>query len=50
MGHTAGNQEAQRRLAVAPAAGLGLVVGSVTDVADVPGYDVEAGLVDRDGD
>ncbi len=48
MGHIAGYQEAQRRLAVAPAAGLGRVVGTVTEVADALGHHVEAGLVDRD--
>lgn len=37
-------------LAVAPAAGLGRVVGAVSDVADALGYDVEAGLVARDDD
>ena len=36
-------------LAIAPAAGLGRVVGAVTDVADALGYDVEAGLLDRHG-
>jgi alkylhydroperoxidase/carboxymuconolactone decarboxylase family protein YurZ len=35
-------------LAVAPAAGLGRVVGAVTDVADALGYDVETALVDPD--
>jgi 4-carboxymuconolactone decarboxylase len=35
-------------LVIAPAAGLGRVVGAVTDVADALGYDVEAGLVDPD--
>lgn len=35
-------------LAIAPAAGLGRVVGAVTDVADALGYDVETALVDRD--
>jgi alkylhydroperoxidase/carboxymuconolactone decarboxylase family protein YurZ len=35
-------------LAIAPAAGLGRVVGAVTDVAGALGYDVEAALVDRD--
>ena len=35
-------------LVIAPAAGLGRVVGAVTDVADALGYDVEAELVDRD--
>lgn len=35
-------------LAVAPAAGLGRVVGAVTDVAAALGYDVEAALVDLD--
>lgn len=33
-------------LAIAPAVGLGRVVGAVTDVAAALGYDVEAGLVD----
>ena len=33
-------------LAVAPAAGLGRVVGAVTDVAAALGYDVEAALDD----
>lgn len=42
MGHTAGYQEAQRRLAVASTAGLGRVVGTVTNVADGLGYGVEA--------
>lgn len=37
-------------LAVAPAVGLGRVVGAVNDVADALGYDVEAGLVDRHDD
>lgn len=37
-------------LAVAPAVGLGRVIGAVTDVADALGYDVEAGLMDRDDD
>jgi 4-carboxymuconolactone decarboxylase len=37
-------------LAVAPEVGLGRVVGAVNDVADALGYDVEAGLVDRDDD
>jgi alkylhydroperoxidase/carboxymuconolactone decarboxylase family protein YurZ len=36
-------------LAVAPAAGLGRVVGAVTDVAAALGYDVEAALNDPDG-
>ncbi len=35
-------------LAIAPAAGLGRVVGAVTDVADALGYDIEAALVDPD--
>jgi 4-carboxymuconolactone decarboxylase len=35
-------------LVIAPAVGLGRVVGAVTDVADGLGYDVEAGLVDPD--
>lgn len=35
-------------LAVAPAAGLGRVVGAVTDVAAALGYDVEAALDDTD--
>jgi 4-carboxymuconolactone decarboxylase len=35
-------------LVIAPVAGLGRVVGAVTDVADALGYDVEAGLVDPD--
>ena len=35
-------------LAIAPATGLGRVVGAVTDVADALGYDVETALVDRD--
>jgi len=35
-------------LVIAPVAGLGRVVGAVTDVADALGYDVEAELVDRD--
>ncbi len=33
-------------LAIAPAVGLGRVVGAVTDVAAAIGYDVEAALVD----
>jgi 4-carboxymuconolactone decarboxylase len=36
-------------LAVAPAAGLGRVVGAVADVAAALGYDVEAALNDPDG-
>ena len=32
-------------LAIAPVAGLGRVVGAVTDVADALGYDVEAALL-----
>lgn len=35
-------------LAIAPAAGLGRIVGAVTDVADALGYDIEAALVDPD--
>ena len=35
-------------LAIAPAAGLGRVVGAVTDVADALGYDIEAALTDPD--
>ena len=35
-------------LAIAPAIGLGRVVGAVTDVAAALGYDVEAALVDPD--
>lgn len=35
-------------LAVAPAAGLGRVVGAVADVAAALGYDVEAALADPD--
>jgi alkylhydroperoxidase/carboxymuconolactone decarboxylase family protein YurZ len=35
-------------LAVAPVAGLGRVVGAVTDVAAALGYDVEAALEDPD--
>lgn len=35
-------------LAIAPAVGLGRIVGAVTDVAAALGYDVEAGLVDPD--
>ena len=35
-------------LSVAPAAGLGRVVGAVTGVADALGYDVETALVDPD--
>ena len=35
-------------LAIAPVAGLGRVVGAVTDVAAALGYDVEAALVDPD--
>ena len=34
-------------LAIVPTAGLGRVVGAVTDVADALGYDVEAALVDQ---
>jgi alkylhydroperoxidase/carboxymuconolactone decarboxylase family protein YurZ len=33
--------------AIVPAAGLGRVVGAVTEVADALGYDVEAALMDR---
>lgn len=36
-------------LAIVPTAGLGRVVGAVTDVADALGYDVEAALVDQAG-
>ena len=35
-------------LAIAPVAGLGRVVGAVTDVAAALGYDVEAALEDPD--
>jgi alkylhydroperoxidase/carboxymuconolactone decarboxylase family protein YurZ len=35
-------------LAIVPAAGLGRVVGAVTDVADALGYDVEAALMDKE--
>jgi alkylhydroperoxidase/carboxymuconolactone decarboxylase family protein YurZ len=35
-------------LAIAPAVGLGRVVGAVTDLAAALGYDVEAALVDPD--
>ena len=35
-------------LAVAPVAGLGRVIGAVTDVAAALGYDVEAALEDPD--
>ena len=35
-------------LAVAPAAGLGRVIGAVTDVATALGYDIETALVDLD--
>jgi len=35
-------------LAIAPVAGLGRVVGAVTDVAAALGYDVEAALDDTD--
>ena len=35
-------------LAVAPAAGLGRVIGAVTDVATALGYDIETALVDPD--
>ena len=48
MGRTAGYREVPRRLAIAPVAGLGRVVGAVADMADALGYDVEAGLVDAD--
>jgi alkylhydroperoxidase/carboxymuconolactone decarboxylase family protein YurZ len=34
-------------LAIVPAAGLGRVVGAVTDVADALGYDIDAALMDR---
>lgn len=37
-------------LAVAPALGLGRVVGAVTDVAGALGYDVESALMARDDD
>ena len=35
-------------LAIAPVAGLGRVVGAVTDVAAALGYDLEAALEDPD--
>ena len=48
MGHTAEDQGALCRLAIAPGAGLGPVVGAVANVAAALGYDVEAELVDPD--
>ena len=45
----AGDDEiAEVLLAIAPVAGLGRVVGAVTDVAAALGYDVEAALEDPD--
>ena len=35
-------------IAVAPVLGLGQIVGAVPDMAAALGYDVEAGLIDRD--
>jgi alkylhydroperoxidase/carboxymuconolactone decarboxylase family protein YurZ len=37
-------------LAIAPAVGLGRVVGAVTDVGSALGYDVDAALLDPRGD